>query len=153
VQSADACANLSSIEILWYLGKNCLIEHWNCSYHRSLSHVDPHLTWVSTVTHSFVEYQIHMMYCITCMLCTVPMLIQVSSPLKSHGVWARIALASPEPFIHRSLSIDPHVHWLSIDPHEWRSIGVKAIELNYAFFLTDFTIFYLLFTHTILAIY
>jgi hypothetical protein len=49
VQSADTHANLSSIEITWYLGKNCMsvgTGHFigPCvSIRRSLSMIDPHV--------------------------------------------------------------------------------------------------------------
>jgi hypothetical protein len=72
VHSAEAPANLSSIEILWYLGKNRMsigtvhiIDHC-VSIHHLLSMIDPHA--VSHVT-----------------------LMQISPPLKSYGIWARIA--------------------------------------------------------------
>jgi hypothetical protein len=154
VQSADARANLSSIEITWCLGKNCtsvgtvhiidpwvsicrslsiidphvrwvsiphavshvccaaerrcscksllhwnhmvfgqeLHERWHCSYHWSLS-IDPHARWVWSSIHMFIEYDRSTCWS-TCMLCRVPTLVQISPPLKSYGVWARIVRAS-----------------------------------------------------------
>jgi hypothetical protein len=59
VQNADAHANLSSIEILWYLGAQEVLEHRNCSYHRSFwVPIDPHAHWVS-IRHS-LSISIHM---------------------------------------------------------------------------------------------
>jgi hypothetical protein len=67
VQSADARANLSSIEIIWCLGKNCMsvgtvhiIDPW-VSIRRSLSMIDPHAVshvccaecrrWINSLLH------------------------------------------------------------------------------------------------------
>jgi hypothetical protein len=62
VQSADARANLSSIEIIWCLSKNCT-SIGTCHI------IDP---WVS-ISHSLSSYD-RSTYCSTCMLCWVPML-------------------------------------------------------------------------------
>jgi hypothetical protein len=77
-------------------------------YHPFLS------TCTSSIDPPFIEYW--STCCITCMLCRVPTLVQISPPLKSYGVWARIAWAS-ELFISSIIEYQwkfNRIGWVSI---------------------------------------
>jgi hypothetical protein len=78
-----------------------LIKRRHSSLHRSLS-----------IDLPFVEYDRSTCWS-TCMSCSrVPTLVQISPPLKSYGVWARIAWSS-EMFISSILEYRSAVRWVS----------------------------------------